>query len=136
VLRLRVEASGPERLHLRVVERVTPEAAPAATVPTAAYALALPRGVQARVFVEEREAGGGRATAQARSVVVRYDSPTLGRLDVRLEAGAAAIHVAAGAPAERVAAAAGRLREALAGATGRPTQVTVHPRPETIDARA
>jgi hypothetical protein len=138
VLRLRVEESGAERLHLRIVEQAAPqaEAAQAAAVPTSAYALALPGGVQARVFVEEREAGGRRGGGAPRTVVVRYDSPTLGRMDVRLEPGAAAVHVAAGEPAERVAAAAGVLREALARATGRPAQVTVHPRGETLDVRA
>jgi hypothetical protein len=69
-------------------------------------------------------------------VVVRYDSPTLGRLDVRLDAQSAAIHVTDGDPALTVAEAAGALRDALMGATGQPVLVTVHPRSETVNARA
>jgi hypothetical protein len=140
VLRLRVEEAGAERVHLKVVENADapPGAVPAAPLPSdAAYALALPGGVVARLYVDEREAArrGGRAGG-ARSVVVRYDSPTLGRLDVRLERGAAAVHVSAGEAAERVRGAAEVLRDALARATGMPTQVTVHPRDETLDVRA
>ena len=137
-LRLRVEEATTERVHLRVVEQAQAQAQGAQQTPAdAAYALALPGGVEARLYVAEREAArkGGGAGA-ARAIVVRYDSPTLGRLDIRLEAGAAAIHVSGGDPAERVRAAAGVLREALTRATGRPTQVTVHPRDEVLDVRA
>jgi hypothetical protein len=138
VLRLRVEEAGADRVHLRIVEQAAPpEAGSVTQVPPQAYAIALPGGVAARVVVEEREAaprGGGPGTA--RSVVVRYDSPTLGRLDVRLDRDAAAVHVSAGEPADRVRAAAGVLRDALAHATGGPVQVTVHPRDETLDVRA
>jgi hypothetical protein len=136
-LRLRVEEAGADRIHLKVVETAPPPSEGPAPVPPEAYALALPGGVTARVYVAEREAAARRgATAQARSVVVRYDSPTLGRLDVRLERGAAAVHVSAGAAADRVRDAAGVLRDALARATGGPVQVTVHPREETLDVRA
>jgi hypothetical protein len=138
VLRLRVEEAGADRVHLRIVEQAaSSEAGPATQVPPLAFAIALPGGVAARVVVEEREAaprGGGAGTA--RSVVVRYDSPTLGRLDVRLDRDAAAVHVSAGEAADRVRAAAGVLRDALAHAAGRPVQVTVHPRDETLDVRA
>jgi hypothetical protein len=143
VLRLRVEEAGAERLHLHVVDgageaqrAAEPGAAPA--VPASAYQLALPGGIVARVHVEEREEGGGRrgAAGAATAVVVRYDSPTLGRLDVRLDAHAAAVHVSGGEPARAVDAAAGRLRDALMRATGAPVLVTVHPREETFDARA
>jgi hypothetical protein len=138
-LRLRVEEAGAERVHLKVVEQAAPPAAEQAqAIPAAAYALALPGGAVARVHVEEREEaearrGGGAAV---RSVVVRYDSPTLGRLDVRLDRGAAAVHVSAGEPAEAVRGAADVLRVALARVTGGPVQVTVHPREETLDVRA
>jgi hypothetical protein len=140
-LALQVVEASPERLHLQVVERAAPDDAPAAAaaVPAAAYAVALPGGVAVQLYVEEREEGGGGRGARgaAASVVVRYDSPTLGRLDVRLDGASAAIHVPAGEPAERVREAAGRLAEALARAAGgQPVQVTVHPRIETYDARA
>src|SRR4051812_3151737 len=142
VLRLRVEEASAERLHLRVVEQPAggPDAPAdqAPQVPPSAYQLALPGGVVARVHVEEREdAGkGARPPGAAKSGVVRYDSPTLGRLDVRLDAQSAAVHVSGGEPAVAVAEAAGRLRDALMGATGGPVLVTVHPREETFNARA
>jgi hypothetical protein len=135
-LRLRVEEATPERVHLRVVEQPASEQSQPAP-PPAAYALALPGGATARLYVGERDAGGGAAAGgPAGAVVVRYDSPRLGRLDIRLEPGAAAVHVAAGEPAERVRDAAAALRDALGHATGRPTQVTVHPRDEVLDVRA
>jgi len=140
LLRLRVEEAGAEKLHLRIVEDAPAAAAQApaqAAVPADAYALALPGGVAARVYVQEREAAARRGgTGAARSVVVRYDSPTLGRLDVRLDRDAAAVHVSAGDATDRVRGAADVLRDALARATGRPVQVTVHPREETLDVRA
>ncbi|HWH93088.1 MAG TPA: hypothetical protein VNT03_04445 [Baekduia sp.] len=140
VLRLRVEEAGTEKLHLRVVEQApgAREAAEAPQVPASAYQLALPGGALARIHVEERDQAGGRrgGSGAARSVVVRYDSPTLGRLDVRLDAQSAAVHVSDGDPAVRVAEAAGVLRDALMRATGAPVQVTVHPRPQTVDVQA
>jgi uncharacterized protein YqiB (DUF1249 family) len=139
-LRLRVEEAGTERVHLKIVETVAgqAEAQAAAQIPPTAYALALPGGVAVRVYVDEREAAAPKrgGAAAARSVVVRYDSPTLGRLDVRLDRDAAAVHVSAGEATERVRNAADVLREALARATGHPVQVTVHPREETLDVRA
>jgi hypothetical protein len=142
VVRLRVEEATTEKLHLRVVPAPAgaphgEEAAAAPQVPADAYQLALPGGILARIYVEEREEAGRRGgPGAARSVVVRYDSPTLGRLDVRLDARSAAVHVSGGEPALAVAEAAGVLRDALARAAGAPVQVTVHPREETFDARA
>jgi hypothetical protein len=141
VLRLRVEEASAEKLHLRVVEGpAAPQAEQAAppAVPQTAYQLALPGGILARFHVEEREECGGRRGGRgaATSVVVRYDSPTLGRLDVRLDEHSAAVHVSGGDPALTVADAAGKLRDALMRATGAPVLVTVHPREETFNARA
>jgi hypothetical protein len=143
VLRLRVAETSTERLHLRIVETAgQPHAAEQAAaappqVPPSAYQLALPGGAVARVHVEEREEAEGRKRgAQARSVVVRYDSPTLGRLDIRLDASSAAVHVSDGDPAARVRAAADRLRDALTAAGGAPVLVTVHPREQTLNVQA
>jgi hypothetical protein len=139
VLRLRVEEATTERLHLRVVDQVaaSQRAEQPPQVPASAYQLALPGGILARIHVEEREdARKGARPPAAKSVVVRYDSPTLGRLDVRLDAHSAAIHVTDGDPALTVAEAAAALRDALMGATGQPVLVTVHPRSETVNARA
>jgi hypothetical protein len=141
VLRMQVQEATSERIHLKVIEPGTPlaqaaQAAEPPQVPANAYQLALPGGILAKVHVEEREEAGGRkgGPAAAQTVVVRYDSPTLGRLDVRLDAHSAAVHVAEGDPALTVAAAAEALRDALARVTGNPTQVTVHPR--TFNLRA
>jgi hypothetical protein len=133
VLRLQVQEATADRIHLKVVESpAAQQAAQAAAppdVPADAYQLALPGGILARIHVQEREQAAGRkAAGPARSVVVRYESPKLGRLDVRLDDHSAAVHVAAGDPAATVVAAAEALRDALARATGNPTQVTVHPR--------
>jgi hypothetical protein len=142
VLRLRVEEASTDRIHLRIVEmpgqQPQAEQAAAPQVPASAYQLALPGGAIARVHVEEREqGGGGRAGAgAARSVVVRYDSPTLGRLDIRLDAVSAAVHVSGGDPAARVRAAADQLRDALTRVGGAPVLVTVHPREQTLDDQA
>jgi hypothetical protein len=138
-LRLKVAEASTERIHLQVVEQQAPQAAAAQPAPPSAavYAMALPGGVAARVHVEEREEAGRRGEAgAARAVVVRYDSPTLGRMDVRIDRSSAAVHVSAGEPADRVRGAAEVLREALARVTGGPVQVTVHPREETLDVRA
>ncbi|WP_027004964.1 hypothetical protein [Conexibacter woesei] len=143
VLRLRVEEASTERLHLRVVE---PPGAPqlqnaqqadaSPTVPADAYQLMLPGGILARIHVEEREQAARRGGATpAKSVVVRYDSPTLGRLDVRVDAQSAAVHVSGGDPAWTVAQNAGALQDALVRATGGPVLVTVHPRDVTVNAR-
>ncbi len=142
VLRLRVAETSTDRIHLRIVETAgqpqAAEQADAPQVPPSAYQLALPGGAVARVHVEEREEGEGgkRGAGQARSVVVRYDSPTLGRLDIRLDASSAAVHVSDGDPAERVRAAADRLRDALTEAGGAPVLVTVHPRAQTLNVQA
>jgi hypothetical protein len=143
VLRLRVAETSTERIHLQIVEtagqsQAAAQAASAPQVPPSAYQLALPGGAVARVHVEEREEaeGGKRGAGAARSVVVRYDSPTLGRLDIRLDASSAAVHVSDGDPAARVRAAADQLRDALTEAGGAPVLVTVHPRAKTLNVQA
>jgi hypothetical protein len=140
ILRLRVAETSTERIHLQIVGGPLagePGEVPA-QVPASAYQLALPGGAVARVHVEEREEAGGAGARRgaARSVVVRYDSPTLGRIDVRLDAASAAVHVSDGDPAVIVQASASRLGAALARAVGAPVQVTVHPRREMLDVRA
>jgi hypothetical protein len=145
VLRLRVEEASTDRLHLRVVESPSgpqplqnaQQTSASPTVPADAYQLMLPGGILARIHVEEREQAARRGgPAPAKTVVVRYDSPTLGRLDVRLDAQSAAVHVSGGDPAWTVAEHAGALQDALVAATGGPVLVTVHPRDVTVNARA
>ena len=143
VLRLRVAETSTDRIHLRIVETAAGQAqvveqAAVPQLPPSAYQLALPGGAFAHVYVDEREEDGdGKGAASAaRSVVVRYDSPTLGRLDIRLDASSAAVHVSDGDPALRVRAAADQLRDALTQAGGAPVLVTVHPREQTFNVQA
>jgi hypothetical protein len=117
VLKLRVKELAPERIVLQIV----PDPPPAATA-----AVALPGGATARI-VEDDEASGG---AGARAVVLRYDSPTLGRLDIRLSAAGATVHATEGPPAEAARGAAGQLAAALNA------PVAVVGRRSALDARA
>lgn len=139
-LRLRIAEAGTERVLLQILPDGAQPAgttAPAsATPPASAYAVALPGGATARLLTDP-DAGGdaGAAPSASRAITLRYDSPRLGRLDLRLDAGACAVHVTPGPPAEEVAAAAPGLRDALVAATGRPVQVTIHPRRRALDVR-
>lgn len=138
LLRLRVVESGLERLHLRVVERPQPEQAAQQSQPAAPpVAVPLPGGATLTVLPDGGKDGeGARRSGDGGAVTVRFDSPALGRLDIRLDGHAAAVHVSAGDPSEAVRAAAPELGAALAGVAGRPVQVTVHPRVRTLDASA
>lgn len=130
------------RLRLQVTEAVgdavvlqilpdAPGAAAAATVPTAAFTLALPGGLQAQLRVDKDGGGDGDGRAArggGASVSLRLDSPVMGRMDLRLDAATCAVHVSAGPPAVAAQKAAGALQSALAAATGRDVLVTVRPR--------
>jgi hypothetical protein len=118
VLRLRVQEASPERVVLQVV----PSPPPVSTA-----AVVLPGGATVRVISDEEQS---RASARERSVVLRYDSPTLGRLDIRLSSSGATVFASEGAPADAARAAAGDLAAAL----GAP--VAVLARRSALDARA
>jgi hypothetical protein len=120
-LRLRVQEAGPERVVLQIVPQ--PQVPPAATA-----AVALPGGAFARVVEDEEGAAGGARGGQA--VLLRYDSPTLGRLDIRLSSAGATVYASEGAPADAARAAAADLASAL----GAP--VAVLARRSALDARA
>lgn len=130
-LRLRVEEATPERLHLRILEQ--------AGQPPPVLSLPLPNGTHARLRVDEQEAGGG-PDGGTPSVSLAYESPALGRLDLRLELPRggviATVGAAQGVPAERAEAAAERLRAGLEAATGRPATVRIAPRHDPFDAYA
>jgi hypothetical protein len=121
VLRLRVKESTPERLTLQVVQQPPPEVT---------AAVMLPGGATARVIKEDEEQVGGRGAGPARVVTLRYDSATLGRLDIQLSAAGATVHVSEGPPADAARSAAGE----LAGALRAP--VAVIARRSVLDAQA
>jgi hypothetical protein len=117
-LRLRVKELGPERIVLQVV----PDPPPAAT-----SVVALPGGATVRIVADAERAG---ARGAGRAVVLRYDSPALGRLDMHLSTAGATVHATEGPPADAARAAAGDLATAL----GAP--VAVVGRRSALDARA
>src|SRR5919198_3665329 len=105
VLHLRVHEATPDRVTLQLVPQSPPTPAATAAVP-------LPGGAYARVIKDDEAAGGGGSGA-GRAVILRYDSPTLGRLDIHLSAAGATVYATAGEPADAARAAAGDLAAAL-----------------------
>jgi hypothetical protein len=123
-LHLRVQEAGPERVVLQIVPQQPPPAA-------ATAAVALPGGAYARIIEDDEDSADGGARGRGeRAVLLRYDSPTLGRLDIRLSSAGATVYASAGAPADAARAAAGDLASAL----GAP--VAVLARRSALDARA
>jgi hypothetical protein len=120
VLKLHVKEATPERILLQVVQQPPP---------VATGAVMLPGGATARVIEEDDEADGAGGGAE-RAVTLRYDSATLGRLDIRLSAAGATVHASEGLPADAARAAAGE----LAGALRAP--VAVIARRSALDAQA
>ncbi|HEX6695381.1 MAG TPA: hypothetical protein VF080_01240, partial [Solirubrobacteraceae bacterium] len=97
--------------------------------PVATPAVMLPGGATARVIHEEDEQEGAGARGE-RAVTLRYDSATLGRLDIRISAAGAVVVASEGPPAEAARAASGE----LAGALGAPVAVVA--RRSALDAQA
>ena len=120
VLRLRVKESTPERITLQVIQQPPPVATPP---------VMMPGGATARVIHEDDEQEGAGARGE-RAVTLRYDSATLGRLDIRLSSAGATVVASEGPPAEAARAAAGE----LAGALGAPVAVVA--RRSALDAQA
>lgn len=149
--RMRVESAGQDRLHLRVIEQLAEAGGPArasatdqaqapaqdaAQAAVQTYAMALPGGIEARVYVTEDGDDLEAADGAGRPIVLRYDSPSLGRLDIRLDRLSAAVHAPVGEPAEHIRGALDELKAALERVQRHEVQVTLHPRPQTYDARA
>jgi hypothetical protein len=149
-LRLAVQEVTPEHVVMQIVPDAGPGQAAAQagpTMPTAppAIAVPLPDGTQAQMRLEVTEEEhdptrpGGPTT---KAVTVHYDSPALGRVDVRLVLGpnglVAGVGAAAGAPVQLADAHAGELRAALSRAMGQPVDVHVGRRTERtrVDFRA
>src|SRR4030095_13238396 len=79
VLRLTVKEAGPDRILLHVVQQPPPVGTPPGM---------LPGGASSRGTHEDEEQDGAGARG-SRAVSLRYDSATLGRLDIRLSAAGA-----------------------------------------------
>jgi hypothetical protein len=147
-LRLAVSEVTPDHVVMQIVQDAGPAAAPQPGTPLAqapsAVAIPLPDGAQAQMRLEVVEDDdplhpGGAST---KAVTVHYDSPALGRVDVRLVLGpnglVAGVGAAAGAPVRLAEEHLGELRAGLSRAMGRPVDVHVGRRTEKarVDFRA
>jgi hypothetical protein len=135
------EVKAGETLKLTVAE-VTPERVVMRLDNPAAVPLAPPpaQAPPARVGVDEaprrrRGAGGDEA-----SVALRFETPALGRLDLRVELTAGTVRATIGAVPGRsfelAEGGSGELRESLAARTARQASVQVVPRREPLDVYA
>ncbi len=163
LLRLRVQESGPERVVLKIITdpaqaatrigrcrpcRCTRSGGPAQQASAVApplVAIPMPGGGQVRLWLDpdgaSDDAVTGRGPERTRTMVVRYDSPVLGRTDVVLrldpEQLDANVFAASGLPLDLVRSTVPELRLALAGAVERPVALTTGGRvPEEFDVRA
>ena len=148
-LKLQVTEATPDRLVLQVVKEAGAAGAlaqitaagqsdsaqqasqNAITAQTPWGSIPMPGGAQARMWLDPDmgpEASERSRADRARSMVVRYDSQTLGRMDVvlRLEADKleATVLGQAGEPIARMRASVGELRTALMAAAERPVAVS------------
>ena len=120
----------------------TQPAQPAVADPSLAAQPAVPLPGGGNVQVTERDAGGaGAHAADRQNVLLRYNAPALGAVDLRfqMDAGALSLSVslAAGQPLELAQAGAESLRQVLAASLpGRAVSVTVAPRREPLDLYA
>jgi len=166
LLRMRVQESSPERVLFQIVTDASsvksdavgdgPPALAAQTQATAAQqagpttppfaVIPMPGGAQAQLWLdpdqggdaEEARRGGAERT---RTMVVRYDSPLLGRTDVVLRLDPdhldAAVLARAGQPLDLIRSTVGDLRLALAAAVDRPVALVTGGRTtEELDIRA
>jgi hypothetical protein len=151
-LRLAVLDAGAERVVLRIVgdpsapaaQHGTP-AAPAQHAPgqgaaAAVVPLPLPGGQLAHARVEADAGWEGDQGAGTRAVTVRYASPALGRIEVRLVLSPSGLVAGVAAPpgegAELAGAHAEELRAALRGVLGTSVEVHVGERRDRVDIRA
>ncbi len=135
-LRLTVAHVSPDRVELSLSGQN-----PAAFAAAASEAVPLPGG--GTVQVAERDAGGGGGGSQGagrHALSLRYDTPTLGAIDLRLELDPENLRVsatlAAGQPFDLALNNAGKLGDALTAAVARAVTVDVVPRREPLDVYA
>lgn len=134
-LKLTVAEVTPERVTLRM--EGSPLAAPVASpTPSAASSEAPP----ARVAVEEPPQSSGPPGEERTTVALSFDSPALGRLDLRLELGPGGVQAAVVAPVgagyDLAEGGASALRDGLTVRTGLPAAVRVLPRRAPLDLYA
>ena len=148
-LRLAVAEVTPEHVVMQIVQDAGPGASQqpgAAQAPQTppAVAIPLPDGSQAQMRLEvvEDEDPAHPGGPSTKAVTVHYDSPALGRVDVRLVLGAnglvAGVGAAPGAPVQLAEQHVGELRAGLSRAMGHPVDVHVGRRTEKarVDFRA
>lgn len=150
ILRMRVTESADERLSLKIVDQFMPQgaqdtSAAAAATPAQQQPLvgfAMPGGATAQFLLDEDGGDGTRRDGESvRSIVLRYDSELLGRMDVvvRLDDAQVTATVLAmpGAPLEAARQHSDELRGKLREAADRPAQVLISGRAlEFVDVEA
>jgi hypothetical protein len=136
-LRLLVQDTRGDRVAMKLVQE-QPTAAPQTPV----VGLPLPDGSQARIHVDDEEAGdsAGDDDPEHASISITYDSPALGAMGFALSLAPGNVSVraelAAGSPFDLASEAADELKARLAEATGRAASVTVVPRRDPLDLYA
>lgn len=163
LLRLQVQEHSAERVVLKIVTDTAQASGAGDASPLAAaqqpggpaqqasavapplVAFPMPGGAQVRMWLDPDDGGSdgerARGAARTRTMVVRYDSPILGRTDVVLrldpEQLDASVFAASGVPLDLVRSMVPELRLALAGAVDRPVALQTGGRaPEEFDVRA
>ena len=133
-LRLTVRDVSPERVVLGLSDQTAPPPPPLAAAP-------LPGG--GSVQVTERDTGGssgGGAAADRHALVLVYNAPALGPVDLRFELDRQSLRLsamfAAGESVQRAEVASGALRDALSEALERPVNVEISARREPLDVYA
>lgn len=132
-IRLVVKEVSAERVVLTLSD-------PAAVAPPP-VAVELPGGGKIRLTErEESEHGASGSPSDAHTINLRYDAPTLGAVDLRLDLDAGSLRVAIalphGEPVTLAQGASDDLREELAADGGRSVSVTVSARREPLDVYA
>lgn len=150
ILRMRVSESADERLTLKIVDQFMPSgsqdatgaAATAAPVQQPLIGFGMPGGAKAQLLLDEEDAAERRRAGEPlRTIVLRYDSELLGKMDVvvRLDDAqvSATVFALPGAPLETARQGADELRGKLREAADRPAQVLISGRVvEAVDVQA
>jgi hypothetical protein len=128
-LRLTVRHVTPDRVELSMSDPLAPP--PPAAVP-------LPGG--GSLQVSERDASSGAGDTDRHTLVLQYNAPALGSIDMRFELDPDSLRLtatlSAGEPHDQAQDAAGRLTAALSQALARPVSVDIRARREPLDVYA